>query len=298
MIMNGWIDWTEGVEFAHKGIIAQSHERKRVNVHSLTLVALFVSILTIHVTCGYILYVTTSYTPMNQSTSQSEAKRQQGKHQVDEQRTSILEAAETLFLQSGLEKTTMVEIAAAAGITKVTLYRYFPNRDMIALEIQVRMMDEIAALVDPGLVESGQVDLNLNASTDPATALRSVKTLAQSMIRNFAALRDAYRYMGMFDQLYLDNPTDAALSQWTKNQLLALPWKGAKPSTTTTGQSHGDRLGMILSTVVWFLEKLALRGELTWSDQSIPLEEHLKLFEEMIVGYIEKSIEEIGRLRD
>ena len=134
---------------------------------------------------------------MNQSTSQSEAKRQQGKHQVDEQRTSILEAAETLFLQSGLEKTTMVEIAAAAGITKVTLYRYFPNRDMIALEIQVRMMDEIAALVDPGLVESGQVDLNLNASTDPATALRSVKTLAQSMIRNFAALRDAYRYMGM-----------------------------------------------------------------------------------------------------
>lgn len=222
---------------------------------------------------------------MNQSTSQSEAKRRQGKHQVDKQRSSILDAAETLFLQSGLEKTSMVEIAAAASITKVTLYRYFPNRDMIALEIQVRMMNKIAALVDPGLVD-------LSASTDPATALRSVKPLAQSMIRNFAALRNAFRYMGQFDQLYLDNPTDAALSQWTKNQLLALPWKGTKPASTTVEQPHGDRFGMILSTVVWFLEKLALRGELTWSDQSIPLEEHLKLFEEMIVGYIDSRGEE------
>lgn len=222
---------------------------------------------------------------MTQSISQSETKRQQGKHQVEEQRTTILDTAERLFLQNGLEKTTMVEIAAAAGITKVTLYRYFPNRDMIALEIQVRMMNKIASSVDPSVIDS----------SDSATALTSVKKLAQSMICNFATLREAYRYMGMFDQLYLDNPTDAALGQWTKNQLLALPWKGAKPASISASQVHGDRFGMVLSTVVWFLEKLALRGELTWSDQTIPIEEHLKLFEEMIVGYIEQSIGEMGR---
>jgi hypothetical protein len=51
-----------------------------------------------------------------------------------------------------------------------------------------------------------------------------------------------------------------------------------------------NRFIMVMNTVAWFLEKLALRGELTWSNQSIPLEEHLKLFEEMIIGYIDQSL--------
>lgn len=220
---------------------------------------------------------------MPQPISQSETKRQQGKHQIDEQRSSILDAAERLFLQNGLAKTTMVEIVAAAGITKVTLYRYFPNRDVIALEIQVRMMDRIVSLVAPTEQE---------ALADPERTLTYTKRMVQSMIRNFAALRDAYRYMAIFDQLYLDNPADSALSQWTKHQLLALPWKGAKPAPVAAEHLHGDRFGMVVSTVIWFLEKLALRGELTWSDQAIPLEEHLKLFEEMIVGYIDSRGEE------
>ena len=45
------------------------------------------------------------------------------------------------------------------------------------------------------------------------------------MIRNFDLLRDAYRYMGMFDKLYLDT-SNAALTQWTKHQLISLPWSG------------------------------------------------------------------------
>ena len=36
---------------------------------------------------------------------------------MDEQRSSILDAAETLFLQNGLESTRMIDIAAQAGIT-------------------------------------------------------------------------------------------------------------------------------------------------------------------------------------
>ena len=70
--------------------------------------------------------------------SKLDTARQNGAHQVDEQRSSILDAAEALFLQNGLDSTRMIDIAAQAGITKVTLYRYFPNRDVIALEIHAR----------------------------------------------------------------------------------------------------------------------------------------------------------------
>ena len=43
-------------------------------------------------------------------------------------------------------------------------------------------------------------------------------------------------------------------------------------------------------TRIWFLEKLALRGELTWSNKEVPLEEHLRIFEDMITGYFDRLI--------
>ncbi len=209
---------------------------------------------------------------MSQLISKSEANRQSGAHQVDAQRNNILDAAERLFLRNGIEHTRMVDIAAETRITKVTLYRYFPNRDVIAVELQVRMLHRITSLVDP----AGQ-----------GSALESTRRMVQSMIRNFDALREAYRYVGMFDRLYLDNPPDAALTRWTKEQLVSLSWDGAHQIAVTRGEPHGDQMLMVVSTVIWFLEKLALRGELTWSDQAVPLQQHLSLFEDMIVTYID-----------
>lgn len=202
--------------------------------------------------------------------------RQKGKHQVGQQRDSILDAAERLFLQRGLEHTTMVDIAAQAGVTKITLYRYFQNRDVIALEIQVRMMQRIGNSV--GISEA---DLSLDTA----------KRFCQAMIRNFAELRDAFRYMSMFDQRYLDKSPDTGLTQWTKAQLSAWSWKGMPAFGAATKSPNDDRFHMVMSSVVWFLEKLAMRGELTWSDPSVPLETHLKLFEDMVIGYIDRIAE-------
>jgi AcrR family transcriptional regulator len=200
--------------------------------------------------------------------------RQTGKHQVDVQRTSILDAAEALFLQQGLDSTRMIDIAAAANITKITLYRYFPNRDEIALEIHARMMWRVISLIDP-------------AELDFSTA--TARKMAQAMIRNFSSLRQAYRYMGMFDALYLDNPTDTGAPQHTKDWLANLLWHNKTIADLSADPEQDSRFLMILSTVIWFLEKLALRGELTWADQSIPIEQHLRLFEDMILGYIDSS---------
>jgi AcrR family transcriptional regulator len=209
------------------------------------------------------------------SSSKLAAGRRDGLHQVDEQRKRILEAAERLFLQNGLDNTRMLDIAAAAGLTKMSLYRYFPNRDVIALEIQKRMLERIAAQLPEG------------AWNDTPGALRQ---LVHVMIRDFTRLRDAYRYIGMFDHTYLDNPPENPLTQWTKQGLLDFSTLRAAQAGAELYPDQYNRLLMAFSTVIWFLEKLALRGELTWSDQSIPLETHLHLFEEMILGYIDRTL--------
>jgi TetR/AcrR family transcriptional repressor of mexJK operon len=43
-------------------------------------------------------------------------------------RASVVDAARTLFLQKGYAGTTMAEIAAAAGLTKRTLYNNYPDK--------------------------------------------------------------------------------------------------------------------------------------------------------------------------
>lgn len=65
---------------------------------------------------------------MNQTPSRLAASRRDGAHQAEEQRARILDAAQKLFFAKGIAATRMVDVAAEAGITKVTLYRYFSNR--------------------------------------------------------------------------------------------------------------------------------------------------------------------------
>jgi AcrR family transcriptional regulator len=211
---------------------------------------------------------------MVKTTSRLASGRQIGEHQVDWQRASILDAADKLFLQIGLKNTRMIDIAAGAGITKITLYRYFSNLDEIAVQIHERMLSRIASLINPE---------ELVVSPD------ALKKLVQVMIHNFEPLRDAYRYIGLFDSLYLDNPPGTSVTEWTKNQLRSFPLTNLSLGDISREPRQGSRLAVIINNVIWFLEKVAMRGELTWSDPSIPLEEHLKTFEDMIMVYIDSQ---------
>jgi AcrR family transcriptional regulator len=199
--------------------------------------------------------------------SKLHAGRQDGKHQVDAQRASILDAAETLFLRQGLETTTMVDIATQTGITKVTLYRYFPNRDEIAVDIRSRMLQRIAALAEP--------------STHPRS-LEGARTVAQAMIRNFDALRDAYRFLGMFDARYLDHPPEVGETRWARQAIAAL----SERDTAATADPEVQRAAVILSAVLWFLEKVAMRGEVILGAPELPLAQQLQTLEEMVLVYI------------
>lgn len=162
----------------------------------------------------------------------------------------------------------MVDIAAKAGITKVTLYRYFSNRDEIAVEIRSRMLQRILSLSDP-------IDLPLS--------LESARVLAQTMIRNFDVLRDSYRFLGMFDAMYLDQSPDSDLVHWTKQAIAA----HSKVEATPSDDPEVQRAFVILSSVIWFMEKVAIRGEVIIGTSGVSLRNHLQVFEEMIVSYIE-----------
>jgi AcrR family transcriptional regulator len=82
----------------------------------------------------------------------------------DRKRRAILEAATEAFLRQGFLGTSMDEIAAAAAVSKQTVYKHFSDKESLFREIVTTTVDEIS---DPnyeevlGLEESGDLEADL-----------------------------------------------------------------------------------------------------------------------------------------
>ncbi|MGW4371376.1 TetR/AcrR family transcriptional regulator [Nocardia takedensis] len=81
-----------------------------------------------------------------------------GPRRADIAAEQILDAAARLFVERGVTATGMGEVARAAGCSRATLYRYFPNRQALrvafvhreARRVGAAVAAEIAGIADPG----------------------------------------------------------------------------------------------------------------------------------------------------
>ena len=211
---------------------------------------------------------------VNTQHSQSARKRKIGRHQVDERRESILIEAERLFLIQGLEQTSMIDIAQSAGISKVTLYRYFSDKNPITFEIAARMLNRITT-------RCGVPDETVNDS-------ERIKACLLNMIRCFDELRDAYRYIGLFDHLYASSYPSQELADWYKAQVERAGrqlFAGELDIAPETRRSVVTLVNVIMS----FLEKMAARGELMGDEQGTALGDQLTIFERFVTKLIEEK---------
>jgi AcrR family transcriptional regulator len=62
-------------------------------------------------------------------------------------REKLIDAAEMLFLAQGFRATTMEGIADAAGMSKVTVYGYFRDKDAAFLGVAQRLADRLRDVV-------------------------------------------------------------------------------------------------------------------------------------------------------
>jgi AcrR family transcriptional regulator len=198
--------------------------------------------------------------------SKLEDIRQHNLTQVEPQRTSILDAAEKLFVKKGLENTNMTDIAAQAGITRMSLYRYFPDRHPIAFEIAIRMLRKV---------------VDVSGFDTQAVTIEIVQSVVLRMIDRFYDLRDAYRYLGMFDHLYGDRYPSEDLALWYKRQMFSLGFANLVDLDSKFGD-HRNHYFMLVNSTMSFLQKLATRGEIMSEEQGINLDEQLAYFTKMV----------------
>jgi TetR/AcrR family transcriptional repressor of mexJK operon len=82
----------------------------------------------------------------------------------------IAEAASVLFLDKGFLKTSMDDIAAEAGVSKMTVYKHFSDKDQLFAEIVLGTVDQVDGLIT-------MVGSALEATTDPRTDLGELARL-------------------------------------------------------------------------------------------------------------------------
>jgi AcrR family transcriptional regulator len=86
-------------------------------------------------------------------------------------RQALVDAAERLFAERGVEATTMDQIARAAGTSRTSVFNYFPYKEMILCEIGARYVSELAAATRPGSRRHRSARAILRSMADAAAVL-------------------------------------------------------------------------------------------------------------------------------
>ena len=161
--------------------------------------------------------------------------RRDGETRTARKRRAILNAATTLFLHDGYQATSMDQIAAAAAVSKQTVYKQFADKQSLFREI---VADTVAEVADPvaqqvaSLRDSG--DLGGRPAGPGARAARPViqpqvmqlrrLVIAEAgrfpdlgrlfyergPVRTIAALATAFQHLAARGALQADDPQTAA----------------------------------------------------------------------------------------
>ena len=90
-------------------------------------------------------------------------RKRRGRPRSEERRKAILDAAIELLLARGLEAVSMDELADHAGVSKATIYRWWPTKETLALDALYHEWDTFR----PSLPDTGSLRGDLLALVRP-----------------------------------------------------------------------------------------------------------------------------------
>jgi AcrR family transcriptional regulator len=120
-----------------------------------------------------------------------------GRPRSEQSRRAILEAAGDLMLEGGLTAATMEAIAARAGVSKATIYKWWPSRGAVALDgFLDRVHHSIAIPEDATTVEALEYQLDelikLFRDTECGPIMRAIISQVESDPELAKAVRERW----------------------------------------------------------------------------------------------------------
>ncbi len=191
-------------------------------------------------------------------------------NKVEVKKEIVLKVAQDIFAQYGLTKTTLDDIAKAAGIGKSSIYYYFKNKDDIfraVIESQVHMVQE-------------RIKNAIDAVSDPKEKL---KTFVITRMKCFREVAHIYNHV--FKDEYLRHY--AYIQELRKN------YDETENNLVTGILQQGIDTGIFKikdAALASFVIMVGIRGlEYEWAidtDEQKLIDDSLKLFEILFYGIV------------
>jgi AcrR family transcriptional regulator len=127
---------------------------------------------------------------------------------TDRKRAQIRAAAQELFLQHGFQATTTDAIAATASISKETLYRYYPRKEDLFLDVLRSLTVERAVWV------------RLMERTPEPSTTRQLRALLRTIAQSLLELMLQAEYLAMLRLIVAESPRFPELGDMFRQTVL------------------------------------------------------------------------------
>lgn len=124
-------------------------------------------------------------------------RRGRGRRPTQEVRDEIVAAAGRLLLDEGMARFTIERVAALAGASKVTIYKWWPSKGVLAMEGYATTVDQVLVVPDTGDIETDLINqlvtfVRLLRDTPAGRVTAELLGQAQTDPGLLAAFRRAY----------------------------------------------------------------------------------------------------------
>jgi AcrR family transcriptional regulator len=197
----------------------------------------------------------------------------------NDKREEIIDAALQLFLEKELSNVTMTDIVAKAGISRVTLYKYFKSIHEIAFEIQIEVLQEMIQVLDRTMAtgKSGAEKLQL---------------LFEAMLDFFDERTNYLRFMSLFDYYYRNTYPTPGLEEKYNHFLIEevrdfFPIReGIKDGSLRSDLDERIVVYMVGNTFLGIGQRMAMWGHLLSKELNVDPKEVLQQVFDMIYEFL------------
>lgn len=166
---------------------------------------------------------------------------------AEQTRAEIFDTAIDLFVEQGYDSTSMEEVAAAAGVSRRTLYRYFDTKDDIVFEAPREWLDVFNEVVATRRQHEPTRDLFRRALLEVAayiarhagSVLKAYSVVVSSPELIARRGRSDIEWIGRYLELLAPDVTDLEHGD-QKAAVVAMALVGAQNALIATWSQHPD----------------------------------------------------------
>lgn len=204
-----------------------------------------------------------------------EKERLDGKQQ---RLSLILEAAERVFNQKGIENTTMQDIATDANIGIATLFRYFPKKEKLIVAVATRLLEP--------MLERFEYVAGL-----PVPCLDKLEALFDFFIEDHYKLSTTFMvdfesYAAHFPEPLEDIHHFNALTRRISQVYSRIIQNGIEDGSVRSDLEVRDTLTTLINTFGIFSKKLSLQKNIPMLEADLTTELQLDILKRVFLDYL------------